>query len=302
LPFVRIDREVRGLGDAFLADERFGETLTVMRVIEAVAAFHTETVVVRGTIAALGADDLVVRHVIGKQTTHAAVRTHGIDRLVRLDLVGFLRGRQRARGACLHAFTACDARRLAHRVIEVEHDLRVMAAVRVADHVVHLLFAAGAYTARALDAGVEIHRHRRMREVRVPLQTRRESRCAHAQLLGPVQQFVGARFVIHGRRIGLQQFQHHLLRVLHTPAVGDDFHPVLWVAAARRRQHALALDLDDACPAIAVGAITGLVTKVRNLDAVLLRDVDDVLVRKAAHGFAVQFEFDFFSLHDRFIH
>src|SRR5205823_8923330 len=40
---------------------------------------------------------------------------------------------------------------------------RMGAAKRVADHVVHLFFAAGADAPRALNAGVQVDRHRRMR-------------------------------------------------------------------------------------------------------------------------------------------
>ena len=91
--------------------------------------------------------------------------THRGDGLVHRDQIGVVRRRQRTGGARLHAFAAGDAGGYTHRVGEVEHDLRVRATKRVADHVVDLLFATGAYASRALDAGVEIDRHRRMREI-----------------------------------------------------------------------------------------------------------------------------------------
>src|SRR5262249_60680950 len=71
----------------------------------------------------------------------------------------------RARGAGLHAFAAGDAGRLAHGVVEVEYDFFAIAAAGHADHVVDLHLAAGADAEIALDAGVEIDRHRRMAAV-----------------------------------------------------------------------------------------------------------------------------------------
>jgi hypothetical protein len=75
------------------------------------------------------------------------------------------RRHQRAGRAGLHALAAGDARAVAHRVVEVEHDLLVMAADGHADHVVDLDLAAGADAEIAVDAGVEVHRHRRMADV-----------------------------------------------------------------------------------------------------------------------------------------
>ena len=51
--------------------------------------------------------------------------------------------------------------------------------------------------------------------------------------------------------------------------------PSLGIAAARRRQHALALDLDHARPAVAVGPHAFHVAEARDLDAELLRGLED---------------------------
>ncbi len=69
----------------------------------------------------------------------------------------------------MHALAAGDAGGIAHGIVEVEHDLGMLAAVRVADDVVHLLLAAGAQAARALDAGIQVDRDRRVGEIRFGL-------------------------------------------------------------------------------------------------------------------------------------
>jgi hypothetical protein len=74
---------------------------------------------------------------------------------------------------------------MAHRIVQVEHDLRLPTAKGVADDVVHLLLAAGADAAPALDAGVEVHGDRGMRQVLWRLMPRLEARRANRQLPGP---------------------------------------------------------------------------------------------------------------------
>ena len=177
-----IHREVGRLGHALAADQRLRQAVRVRDVVEAEAALHAQPLVIRRAVAALDADDLVVVHVIGELAADAAVRAHRMrpcGRSARGTLPSPARARRWAR---LHAFAAGDARRRAHRVVEVEHDLRVAAAERVADDVVDLLLAARAHAARALDAGVEVHRHRRVRHVRRRLRARREARRADAEL------------------------------------------------------------------------------------------------------------------------
>ena len=97
----------------------------------------------------------------GQTLFDLAVGEFGAD----VVLVDQGRRHQRAGRAGLHAFAAGDAGRIAHRVVEVEHDLFAMAAAGHADHVIDLHFAAGADAEIALDAGVEIDRHRRMAAV-----------------------------------------------------------------------------------------------------------------------------------------
>src|SRR5215471_13410144 len=111
----------------------------MVNVVEAEAALHAEALVIGQAVAALDAYDRVVANVIGELTAHAAIRTYGFDLAIRGHQIRIVRRSQRAGRASLHAFTASHAGGLAHRVIEVEDDLRVRAAEGVADDVVDLL-------------------------------------------------------------------------------------------------------------------------------------------------------------------
>src|SRR5690606_32238240 len=139
-------------GHAGLADERLRQPLLVMHVIETVAPLHAQPFVVRRAVAPVDIEDLVVLDGIRELATDAAVGANGVNLLLGLDETHAPRRHQRAGRACLDAFSARDARRLAHRVPLVEHDARVLAAEGIADDVIDLLLAAGAHAARALDA------------------------------------------------------------------------------------------------------------------------------------------------------
>ena len=167
-PVVRIDGEVLVLGDARLADQRLRQAVLVLHVVEAVAPLDAQAARVRRTVLALHEEDLVVLDVVGELAPDAAVRAHRVDRLLGTTLRDLARGHQRAGRTRLDAFAAGHAGRVAHRVVEVEHDLRVTAAKGVADDVVDLFLAAGAHAAAALDAGVEVDRNRGMRDVLRP--------------------------------------------------------------------------------------------------------------------------------------
>ncbi len=167
----RIDELVRHLRHAVLADHRLQQALRIGDVIEAEAALHAEPVGIRRAVLADDGDDLVVLDLVGELAADAAVRADRVHRAVGLAeidvvLVDHRRGHQRAGRARLHAFTAGDAGRLAHRVVKVEHDLLVVAAEGHADDIVDLHFAAGTDAEIAVDAGVEVHRHRDVAAVR----------------------------------------------------------------------------------------------------------------------------------------
>ncbi len=81
------------------------------------------------------------------------------------------------------------------------------------------------------------------------------------------------------RLVGHQQFGDHPPRGLGAVGLGLDLHAGRRRAQAACREHALALDLDHADAAVAVGAIAGLgrVAQVRQLDVVAAAGAEDRL-------------------------
>ena len=123
----------------------------------------------------------------------------------------------------------------------------------------------------------------------------------------------GKRLVSHVHRIGpapelrlriarlcllrLVRHQHlddHLARRLRALVVGGHLHARRGLADAGRRQHALALDLHHAGPAIAVGPIAGigLPTEMGYLVPQPVRHLPDRLARLRRHLPAVEHELD----------
>src|SRR5690606_17743490 len=168
--------------------------------------------------------------------------------------------------AGLHALAAADAGALAHGIVEVEHDRRVLAAKGVADDVVGLYLATGPLAAGALDAGIEVHRHGGVTEVGVGHVAGGKARLADAEFPAPVVE-LGIVGIARVREVGGKEFEDHLLRLDGTRALAVDHHAVAGLSAARRCEHALALDLDHAGAAVAVGTQPVLVAQVRNVDA-----------------------------------
>ena len=82
VPVLRIDGEVLVLRHARLADERLGQAVLVLHVVEAVAALHAQAAGVGRAVAALDVEDLVVPDVVGQLAADAAVRAHRIDGLL----------------------------------------------------------------------------------------------------------------------------------------------------------------------------------------------------------------------------
>ena len=224
----RIDQIVGGFADAVLAHQRLHQALRIADVVEAEAALHAQPLLIGRAVAAADVQKLVVLDVIGELAADAAI---GADRMhfavgefgAHVLGVDQRRRHQRAGRAGLHAFAAGDAGRVAHRVVEVEHDLFAVAAAGHADDVVDLHFAAGADAQIALDAGVEIDRHGRMAAVGVRRGTLAEAAGADAHAVGPGPEF--RLRVVRGLARGLvgdQQFEHHLPRGLG--ALGGGLH------------------------------------------------------------------------------
>ncbi len=198
-------------------------------VIEAVSPLDAQARVVGGAVAPLDIEDFIVLDVIGELAAHAAVRTQRMDGLVGHGERHVAGRHERAGRTGLHALAAADAGRRTHGIVHVEHDLGVLAAEREADDVVDLLVAAGPYATSALDARVEVDCNRRMREIRRHRGARGEARLAHLELDRPLIDLVVPRVLLL-RHVGLQKFDHQLLRLAHPLAVGRHLH-------ARRPAH-----------------------------------------------------------------
>src|SRR5258708_23439938 len=131
----------------------------MMGIVESVAALHAKAPVVRRPVAA--GDELddvgALMHVVGELATDAAEGADRVHLLVDYLQPGVAGRHQRAGGAGLHALAAGYAGRLAHRVVEIEHDLRFLSPPGVPDHIINLLRAACAPHAPAPDPGVEHH-------------------------------------------------------------------------------------------------------------------------------------------------
>src|SRR5437868_10484206 len=142
-----------------------------MNVVETEAALDTEPVLIGRSVLARDVEKLVVFDVIGELAADAAIRTNAVDRPIGFSgkdiaLVDQRRWHQRAGGTGLHAFATGDASRSAHRIVKIKYDFLAVTTAGHADHIVDLDFTAGADTQIAMDAGIEIDRHRRMRSVR----------------------------------------------------------------------------------------------------------------------------------------
>ena len=115
-----------------------------------------------------------------------------------LDQARFTRGHQRTGGAGLHALAARHAGGIAHRIIDIEDDFCMFATEGKTNHVVHLLFAAGAHAARALNARIQIHRDAVVRQVGLRLMACLKARLAELKFTCPLIQFRIQRMTLFG--------------------------------------------------------------------------------------------------------
>src|SRR5439155_20775139 len=99
-----------------------------MDVSESDSPLRVRALVVGAAVAALDAHGRVVVDVVGELAADAAIRAYGGHLALDGREVRVLRRRQRAGGTGLHAFAAGATGRLAHRIVEIEHDLRMRAA------------------------------------------------------------------------------------------------------------------------------------------------------------------------------
>src|SRR3546814_11265774 len=89
------------------------------------------------------------------------------------------------------------------------------------------LLAAGTHTEIAIDAGIQVHRHRGMAEVGLPLLAHREAALGDADVGSPVPEL--ALWIVRGlalRLVGDQHLEHHGAR-LPGALAGAPHHPPL---------------------------------------------------------------------------
>src|SRR6516164_5768005 len=275
--------------------------MRIVDVIEAEATLDAEPVLVGRSVAAGDVKKLVVLDVISELAADTAIGTDAVDRAVRcpgknIARVDQRRRHQRPGRTGLHAFAAGDTGGGAHRVVKIEHNFLAMAAAGHADHVIDLNFTAGTNTQIAMNAGVEINRHRRVRTIGRWRLTTRKAALRDLKPRRDLPQF-GTRIVrqLARRLVGEQKFGHHLSRGLGAIGLGSHLHAGRRRADAARGQDPLAFDLDHADAAIAVGPIAGLrqIAQMRELDAETARgaenglagaDVDLAVVDREALG------------------
>src|SRR6476659_8000997 len=113
------------------------------------------------------------------------------------------------------------------------------------------------------------------------------------QFFGPEIEFRVERIRRLGN-IGKKQLEGHLLAEESPFAVGGNLHPFFGKTAAGWRKHTLAFDLDHAGAAVTVRPHAFHITKAWNLDAVLLRGLQDCLIRIANYGSSVHQEREWF--------
>ena len=218
---VQVVQCLRVFGYTGLADQWHRQTLRAVGIVKSKPALDTQTAVVSRAIASVHANDQVVLDVVSEQATDTTKRTNGVHFFV--DNLGaqLCFWHQRPRGAGLHAFAARHAGAVTHGVVQIEHDLAVAAAHGIANNVVDLLFAARTHAAVALDAGIQVDGHSRMRHIGLGLFASQGLEFwahLHVQTRSPGTQFtVLLRLVIfvplvpgvwHVRK---EHLQHHLL-------------------------------------------------------------------------------------------
>ena len=293
-----IDFVIPALGHAFFADQRHGQAMGVVHIIQPEAAFHAKPLLVGGPVAAIDLDDFVVFQVIGDLAPNTAERADTINRAVgctdtHASFIDHGGGQQGPGRAGLDAFAAGHASGLAHGVVEIEDDFRLCASRRDADHVVGLDFAAGLDAQITIDAGIQIDRHRGVAGVRGGGVTRGEAAPGDLASVRPLPEF-GIR-IMGGAALGLvghQQLEDHLTGFRGPFCLRVDHHAVGGLAQAGCRQHALTLDMHHAGTAIAVRPVTGLgrIAKMRDIHAFTRGDLPDGVIRGRLDRAAVEGE------------
>ena len=243
------------------------QALRMVRVVEAVAALDAQAPVVRRAVAALDVEDLVVLDVVGQLAADAAVRADRFDLLVGDRSATSRAGISAPVGqACTHSPQAT----------QVESP--------IGSSMSKTIFACSPRKARPMTSLTCSSRQARTQRVHwmqasrftaiagcdrsgATWRARREARLADAQPGRPVVDLVVARVARPPACPTAAARAPCFCDLQRALAVGRDLHAVGRRAAARRRQHALAVDLDHARAAVADLVEAGLVAKARDLDA-----------------------------------
>src|SRR4051794_530658 len=286
------------------ADERRGQALRRRGVVPAVAALHAQPALVARLLAALGERDrlALVVDVEGQRAADAAVRAHRVDLAqlrARLDRdVADRLVRDRAGRARGDALAARHARRLPHRVVEVERDARRVALARAPDDVVALDVVARADAAVAEDARVVVDRDDGVRVVLAPAAAARQRALVLRQVVLAdvdeqlvVRRLALLRGLLDPRLVDEQQLGERAAVAVELRRGGADLHPVFARAHARRRVHARA-DVDDAHAADADRVVALVVAEHRDLDAHVLCRLPDRRALRHGHVLAVDHQAD----------
>ena len=267
-------------------DQRRREALRRARVVPAVAALHAQAALGARLLAPVRVRDRVplAVDVVGERAADAAVGADGVDRVElgpRPDrhVVDRLVD-ERAGRAGGHALAAGHARRVAHRVVQVERDQRGVALAGAADHVVALDVVAGADAAVAEDARVVVDGDDRVAQVDAAAAAEREAVLAlDAVAAGEGEQLVVGgggllRVLLGGRLVRHQELGERAAPLLDLRRRGLHLHAVLARAHAGGRVDARA-DVDHAHAAHAHGVVALVVAEDRNVDPGALRGVLD---------------------------
>ena len=137
----------------------------MLNVIKPKAAFDTQTIVIGRPITPFYTHYFVVFDVVGEQAADTAKRANGIYFLVNHLRSNLRLGHEGARWTSLHTFSTSHTSAAAHTVLQVKHNLTLCTTMCKANDVVDLLFAAGAHTSVALNTGIKINGHGRMRDI-----------------------------------------------------------------------------------------------------------------------------------------
>ena len=172
-PVGRHALEVDRLRCIGAANQGHGQAIGAGCVVEAEPALDAQAAMIGRTIPPFNPGDAFITHVIGELAAHPAKRAQRIDTTVLRHRVDDLPGARPAQFAWhqgtgragLDAFAAGHAGGQSQGIGLIEHDAGMVTSPGHADHIIDLLFATGPHAPAALNTGVQVDRHGRMRAI-----------------------------------------------------------------------------------------------------------------------------------------